>query len=212
MYKFLKQLPFYALVGSMALSACSVVAERPAGAGMGRDAERQERRSDDRYEDRRAERRDDRHEDRRSDRKGDRDDDKRKDRDHDKRDDRRDDRRGDARSGSSVQVNIGGYFGDRQRDSVYEYYGKPKGYGKCPPGLAKKGNGCQPPGQAKKWKLGQSLPRDMGYQPVEADIRVRLGVPPAGHEFVRVASDILLIAVGTSMVIDAIEDLQEVGR
>jgi Ni/Co efflux regulator RcnB len=34
-----------------------------------------------------------------------------------------------------------------------------------------------------------------------------LGTPPAGHKFVRVASDILLIAVGTSLVVDAIEDL-----
>jgi len=36
---------------------------------------------------------------------------------------------------------------------------------------------------------------------------VRLGTPPAGYKYVRVAADILLIAVGTSMVIDAIEDL-----
>jgi len=38
-------------------------------------------------------------------------------------------------------------------------------------------------------------------------VLIRLPMPPAGHEFVRVASDILLIAVGTSMVIDAVEDL-----
>ncbi len=33
------------------------------------------------------------------------------------------------------------------------------------------------------------------------------GPAPAGHRYVRVAADILLIAVGTSMVIDAIQDL-----
>jgi len=33
------------------------------------------------------------------------------------------------------------------------------------------------------------------------------GAPPAGHRYVRVAADILLIAVGTAMVVDAIEDL-----
>ena len=33
------------------------------------------------------------------------------------------------------------------------------------------------------------------------------GLPPAGHRYVRVANDILLIAAGTGMVIDAIEDL-----
>jgi len=30
---------------------------------------------------------------------------------------------------------------------------------------------------------------------------------PAGHKYVRVAADILLIAVGTSMVVDAMTDL-----
>jgi hypothetical protein len=30
---------------------------------------------------------------------------------------------------------------------------------------------------------------------------------PSGHKYVRVASDILLIAIGSSMVVDAIEDL-----
>ena len=34
-----------------------------------------------------------------------------------------------------------------------------------------------------------------------------LGVPPSGYRYVRVASDILLIAVGTRIVVDAIEDL-----
>lgn len=175
----LKNLSVCALAGSMALSACSVVAERPEGAGRGRDNDRHERHDDDRRGDRRDERRD-------------------------RRDD---DRRDDHRGGTNAQMQIGGYFGERQRASVYEYYGQPA-RAHCPPGLAKKGNGCQPPGQAKQWRMGQPLPRDVSYRPVEAEVRVRLGTPPAGHEFVRVAGDILLIAVGTSMVIDAIEDLQ----
>lgn len=193
----LKQLPLYFVAASMALSACSVVAERPDWAGrQQRDADRHERRGDDRYEERRVDRRDDRHEDRRDDRRDER------------RDDARYERRGDYRQGGSVQINIGGYFGERQRTAVYDYYGQPPRPARCPPGLAKKGNGCMPPGQAKRWAMGQPLPRDIGYRPVEADVRVRLGTPPAGYEFVRVASDILLIAVGTSMVMDAIEDIQ----
>ena len=32
-------------------------------------------------------------------------------------------------------------------------------------------------------------------------------VPPSGHKYVRVAADILLIAIGTGLVVDAIEDL-----
>ena len=125
----------------------------------------------------------------------------------DRDDERKGGRRDDDRRGGSVQVQIGGYFGERQRSDVYAYYGQPP-RAHCPPGLAKKNNGCQPPGQAKKWKLGQPLPRDISYRPVEAELRVRIGIPPAGYEYVRVAQDILMIAVGTAIVIDAIEDLQ----
>ena len=63
------------------------------------------------------------------------------------------------------------------------------------------------PGQAKKWRLGRPLPRDVIYYELPPRIIVELGTPPAGHKYVRVAADILLIAVGTGMVVDAIEDL-----
>jgi Ni/Co efflux regulator RcnB len=36
---------------------------------------------------------------------------------------------------------------------------------------------------------------------------VRIGLPPKGYRYVRVANDILMIAIGTNMVVDAIEDL-----
>lgn len=134
-------------------------------------------------------------------------------RDDRRSDDRRDDdhRGGDVRSGGgsgvSVQIQIGGYFGDVQRRAARDYYEPRWRAGKCPPGLAKKGNGCRPPGQVKHWHRGQPLPREVVYYPVPASVQVQLGTPPAGHKFVRVASDILLIAVGTGLVIDAIEDL-----
>ena len=79
--------------------------------------------------------------------------------------------------------------------------------GHCPPGLAKKNNGCMPPGQAKKWRIGQALPRDVIYYELPPAVVVRIGTPPAGHRYVRVAADILLIAIGTGMVVDAIADL-----
>ena len=109
--------------------------------------------------------------------------------------------------GTSINIQIGGYFGDTQRRAAYDYYGPQFRSGNCPPGLAKKGNGCQPPGQAKKWRVGSRLPSDVVYYPVPNSVSVQLGVPPAGYKYVRVAADILLIAVGTSMVVDAIEDL-----
>lgn len=107
--------------------------------------------------------------------------------------------------GVNLSINIG--FGSEQQRAAQDYYGAQARAGKCPPGLAKKNNGCLPPGQAKKWHKGQALPRDVQYYPVPNDLVVRMGVPPAGYKYVRVAGDILLVAVGTMMVVDAIEDL-----
>lgn len=108
---------------------------------------------------------------------------------------------------SPAAVVQGSYFSAAQRKVIHDFYAPRVAAGKCPPGLAKKNNGCQPPGQAKKWALGARLPSDVITYPVPREIRERLGEPPPGYKFVRVAADILLIAIGTSMVIDAIEDL-----
>jgi Ni/Co efflux regulator RcnB len=107
--------------------------------------------------------------------------------------------------GSGVSVDI--RFGDDQRRAVRSYFAPMVSAGNCPPGLAKKNNGCLPPGQVKQWQRGAPLPGGVVVYPLPRELEIRLGVPPAGHKFVRVAADILLIAVGTSMVIDAIEDL-----
>ena len=109
--------------------------------------------------------------------------------------------------GTPVEIRIGAYFEDHQRKEVQTYYGKQQASGKCPPGLAKKNNGCLPPGQAKKWAMGQALPQDVVFYPVPSEVTVKIGQPPAGYKYVRVANDVLLIAIGTMMVIDAIEDL-----
>jgi len=130
--------------------------------------------------------------------------------DNDRRDNRQESRRQtdryQARRGGTV-IQIGGYFDDRRRSEIHEYYRERSRSGRCPPGLAKKHNGCMPPGQARRWRRGEYLPRDVIYHTVEPDILIRLGTPPAGHKFVRVAADILLIAVGTGLVVDAIDDL-----
>ncbi|WP_228778450.1 MULTISPECIES: RcnB family protein [unclassified Polaromonas] len=107
----------------------------------------------------------------------------------------------------AAEVKVGGYFVPQQRVVVQNYYGQQFKAGKCPPGLAKKNNGCLPPGQAKKYAIGQPLPRDVVFYPVPSSVVVQLGAPPAGHKYVRVATDILLIAVGSNMVVDAIQDL-----
>jgi len=101
----------------------------------------------------------------------------------------------------------GQYFSDQHRTSVYNYYHDEYRGGRCPPGLAKKHNGCMPPGQARKWAIGRPLPRNVIYYDVPPPVLAGLGYPPPGYRFVRVASDILMIAIGTGLVKDAIYDL-----
>ena len=104
-------------------------------------------------------------------------------------------------------VQIGSYFQPQHREAAQEYYGRPENRGYCPPGLAKKGGSCLPPGQARKWQRGHPLPAGLVYYEVPRSVVLTLGVPPSGYRYVRVASDILLLAVGTNLVVDAIEDL-----
>jgi len=114
--------------------------------------------------------------------------------------------RGDSsHGGADLRVSV--RFDTRQQTVVREYYGNEFKDGRCPPGLAKKRNGCMPPGLAKQWRRGAPLPRDVVFYDLPPKLVVEIGLPPTGYRYVRVASDILLIAAGTGMVIDAIEDL-----
>ncbi len=101
----------------------------------------------------------------------------------------------------------GVHFADSHRGHVRTHYGHEHNRGFCPPGLAKKHNGCMPPGQAKKWQVGRPLPRDVVFYDLPPQLVVQIGVPPPGYRYVRAAADILLIAIGTGIVVDAIQDL-----
>jgi len=130
-----------------------------------------------------------------------------------RRDDRRqesrqrDDRRWDDRRRNDYWESRGHRFHDDIRVRVDVYYDREFQRGRCPPGLRKKGHGCVPPGHVRKWQRGRPLPRDVVYAPLPPALVVQLPPPPLHHQYVRVASDILLIATGTAMVIDAIEDI-----
>lgn len=106
------------------------------------------------------------------------------------------------------EARVGRYFDDHDRRALQVYYVEQGRAGHCPPGLAKKHNGCMPPGQARNYYVGQPLPATVVYYPVPQPVLVQLPPPPPLHKYVRVAGDILLIAVGTSMVVDAIGDIQ----
>ncbi|WP_291812095.1 hypothetical protein [Limnobacter sp.] len=108
-----------------------------------------------------------------------------------------------GQGGVSVSFNFGG----AETRIVRDYYGGQVAKGKCPPGLAKKGNGCQPPGQAKQWQKGRALGSDVRYYDIPNELRIRLPAPPLNHKYVQLGTDLLLIAVGTAIVVDAIDGI-----
>jgi hypothetical protein len=105
-----------------------------------------------------------------------------------------------------VNYPVSGFDG-RQRHLIHDYFAPRFQTGRCPPGLAKKYTGCMPPGQAKKWRIGYPLPRGVIFHPLPPHLVGQLGAPGPGYRYVRVAADVLLIAAGTGLVIDAIQGL-----
>lgn len=101
------------------------------------------------------------------------------------------------------------HFNDQQRALLHNYYQREFSMGHCPPGLAKKNNGCMPPGQAKKWRIGYPLGSDVVFYDLPAPILAELGPAPRGYRYARVANDILMLAVGTGLVVDAVASLGE---
>ena len=90
---------------------------------------------------------------------------------------------------------------ERDRGTIYGYYRPFYAAGNCPPGLAKKNNGCLPPGQAKKlWAIGQPLPAGVVFYPLPAALLGQLTPAPSGYQYVRVANDILMMAIGTQLI------------
>jgi len=108
---------------------------------------------------------------------------------------------------SVVEVNV--VFSPQQRVVFHEY--RDERYRKhCPPGLAKKRNGCQPPGQAKKrYRVGQPIEYPILIAPVPPELEVRIGVPPVGYVYGMLDGDLVKLAAGTLMVVDALDGLTD---
>ena len=112
--------------------------------------------------------------------------------------------KGQKAAGASLTVT----FTAEQRGAAQGWYVETYGRGNCPPGLAKKNDGCLPPGQAKKrYVVGQPLGPGVIYKPIPAELSVRIGKPPEGYLYVTLDGDLLKLAVGTLLVVDAIDGL-----
>ena len=108
--------------------------------------------------------------------------------------------------GQDAQVAV--TFTATERDAAQAYFVEKHGRGGCPPGLAKKENGCLPPGQAKKrYTVGQVLPKGVPTQPPPAELSIGIGAPPAGYMYIVLDGDLVKLAVGTMLVVDAIDGL-----
>ena len=117
---------------------------------------------------------------------------------------KKDDRDGHEPSADVVSI----HFGSREREAVREYYVEQHGRGTCPPGLAKKNNGCLPPGQAKKrYSVGKALPSTVVVHDLPREVSVRIGPAPRGYRYGIVDGDIVKLAIGTALVVDAIDGL-----
>jgi hypothetical protein len=99
-------------------------------------------------------------------------------------------------------------FSDTQREAARLYFVQEHGRGNCPPGLVKKQNGCLPPGQAKKrYAVGHSLPQWIVLAELPQKLFARMGPAPPGYRYGILDGDLVKLAVGTSLVVDAIEGL-----
>lgn len=94
-------------------------------------------------------------------------------------------------------------FGDRQRAILSDFYSDAFRAGSCPIGLDKKQKSCIAPAYPMSWTVGRPLPPDLVEHEVPRMLVVQFGAPPTGHRYTRIAGDILLIALGTGMVVEA---------
>jgi hypothetical protein len=98
-------------------------------------------------------------------------------------------------------------FSSSQRDAYFDWYHDSYG-ASCPPGLAKKNNGCMPPGLAKKqYRIGYPLPPGIVLGPLPSALAILLGAPPVGYRYGILDGDVVKLAIGTALVVDAIEGL-----
>ena len=113
--------------------------------------------------------------------------------------------KGDAK-GKAQDTHVTVVFNDTQRGDVRAYFVNTYGRGNCPPGLAKKNNGCLPPGQAKKrYVVGQRLPTGIVVVDLPRELSIRIGAAPAGYRYGIVDGDLVKLAIGTMLVVDAID-------
>ncbi len=115
-----------------------------------------------------------------------------------------------GKGGRHAEQSVTIVFSSGQREAARGFFVETHGRGNCPPGLAKKQNGCLPPGLAKKrYLVGRPLPPGTQFAPPPPVLAARIGPAPKGYRYVMLDGDLVQLAVGTMIVVDAIQGLVE---
>ena len=114
--------------------------------------------------------------------------------------------KGQGQKGKPEEARVTVVFSDPHREAARSWFVNQYGRGNCPPGLAKKNNGCLPPGQAKKrYVVGQPLPSGIVVAELPRELNQRLGSAPAGYRYGLLDGDVVILAIPTRLVVDAID-------
>lgn len=97
----------------------------------------------------------------------------------------------------------------RDRDAAFAYYRDEIAAGRCPAPLVRQDKACgAPPAPASRaWKLDQPLPDSVKADAPPPGLIAKLSPSYAGHQYLRVGTDILIVGVGTRTVAALVVDL-----
>jgi hypothetical protein len=97
----------------------------------------------------------------------------------------------------------------RDRDAAFAYYRDEIAAGRCPAPLVRRDKACGAPAAqpAKSWRLDQPLPDGVKANAPPPGLIAKLSPSPAGHQYMRVDTDILVIGIGTRNVAALVVDL-----
>lgn len=97
----------------------------------------------------------------------------------------------------------------RDRDAAYAYYRDEAAAGRCPAPMVRKDKVCGAPATAptKAWRLDQPLPDGVKADAPPPGLIAKLSPSPAGHQYMRVDTDIIIIGIGTRNVAALVVDL-----
>lgn len=98
-------------------------------------------------------------------------------------------------------------FTRRQRREIQEFYEANRGSDECPKGMTKRGANCESRFKERDWKLGQPLPASEKTEDLPLPLMLKLGKPPAEHQYKRLGVDILMLKGPEKKVTDAVLDM-----